>query len=169
MKPPDRYLNPYLAGVFLGLVLLASFVVLGAGLGASGGIARLAAAVEGTLAPQHTLASPYFGKWGPSYLNYYLVYMLLGILLGGLLSAASAGRVRFRVERGQAAPARLRLICALGGGLLVGFASRLAQGCTSGQALTGGALLLNGSLVFMVSLFASGYAAAWLFRGQWRD
>jgi len=162
-------MNPYLAGVCLGLVLLASFLVLGAGLGASGGIARLAASVEGTLAPQHTLESPYFGRWGPGFLNYYLVYMLVGILLGGLLSAASAGRIHLLVERGQAFSAKLRLVFALGGGLLVGFASRLAQGCTSGQALTGGALLLNGSLVFMVSLFAGGYAAAWLFRGQWRD
>jgi hypothetical protein len=51
----------------------------------------------------------------------------------------------------------------------VGFASRLAQGCTSGQALTGGAMLLSGSLVFLVSLFASGYAMAWLFREQWHD
>jgi len=169
MTPPNRYMNPYLAGVFLGLVLLASFLVLGAGLGASGGIARLAASMEGTLAPQHTLESTYFGKWGPNFMNYYLVYMLLGILLGGLLSAASAGRIQFMVERGETFPAKHRLIYALGGGVLVGFASRLAQGCTSGQALTGGALLLNGSLVFMVSLFASGYAAAWLFRGQWRD
>lgn len=169
MTSPNRYMNPYLAGVFLGLVLLASFLVLGAGLGASGGIARLAASVEGTLAPQHTLESTYFGKWGPNFMNYYLVYMLLGILLGGLLSAASAGRIHFMVEKGETFPAKLRLIYALGGGVLVGFASRLAQGCTSGQALTGGALLLNGSLVFMVSLFASGYAAAWLFRGQWRD
>jgi len=162
-------MNPYLAGVFLGLVLLGALLVLGAGLGASGGIARLAASVEATLAPQHTLESPYFGRWGPSFMNYYLVYMLLGILVGGLLSAIAAGRIHLMVERGAAFPAKLRLIFALGGGILVGFASRLAQGCTSGQALTGGALLLNGSLVFMVSLFASGYAAAWFFRGQWRD
>jgi uncharacterized membrane protein YedE/YeeE len=95
--------------------------------------------------------------------------MLVGILLGGFLSAAGAGRIRFMVEKGEAFPAKIRLLLAAGGGLLVGFASRLAQGCTSGQALTGGALLLNGSLVFMVSLFISGYAAACLFRGQWHD
>jgi uncharacterized membrane protein YedE/YeeE len=170
MKPTNNgYMNPYLAGVFLGLVLLASFLVLGAGLGASGGVSRLAASLEASVASQHTLKSAYFGKWGPDFLSYYLVYMLVGILLGGLLSAGAAGRIRLKVERGQAFPAKLRLLLALGGGLLVGFASRLAQGCTSGQALTGGALLLNGSLVFMVSLFASGYAAAWLFRRQWHD
>jgi hypothetical protein len=53
--------------------------------------------------------------------------------------------------------------------VIVGFASRLARGCTSGQALSGGALLLSGSLVFLVCLFASGYAAAWFVRKQWHD
>jgi uncharacterized membrane protein YedE/YeeE len=61
------------------------------------------------------------------------------------------------------------LIYALTGGVIVGFASRLAQGCTSGQALSGGALLLTGSLVFMVCVFAAGYVTAWFVRRQWHD
>ena len=165
----DNYMNPYLAGIFLGLVLLASFLILGTGLGASGGVARLGAALEAALAPQHTQASAYFGPWGPNYLSYYLVFMLLGTFLGGLVSAITAKRLHLTVERGQACGVRNRVIYALVGGLLVGFASRLAQGCTSGQALTGGAMLLTGSLAFMVCLFASGYAAAKFFRGQWHD
>jgi uncharacterized membrane protein YedE/YeeE len=95
--------------------------------------------------------------------------MLLGAFLGGLVSALAAKRLRLTVERGKACGIKNRLIFALDGGLLVGFASRLAQGCTSGQALTGGAMLLNGSLAFLVSLFASGYATAKFFRGQWHD
>ncbi len=165
----DNYLNPYLAGICLGLVLLASFFILGAGLGASGGIARLAASLEGALAPSHTRTSSYFGAWGPDYLSYYLVFMFLGTVLGGLLSALAARRFNLSVERGQAWPPGLRLMYALVGGIAVGFASRLAQGCTSGQALTGGAMLLSGSLAFLVSLFAGGYATAWLFRRQWYD
>ncbi len=166
---PDNYTNPYLAGIFLGLVLLASFLILGAGLGASGGLARLGAALEAAVAPGHTAASAYFGSWGPDYLSYYLVFMLLGIFLGGLGSVIAARRLHFGVERGQACSRSRRLVFALIGGLLVGFASRLAQGCTSGQALTGGAMLLSGSLAFLVSLFASGYAVAGFFRGQWHD
>jgi uncharacterized protein len=165
----NNYMNPYLAGVFLGLVLLASFLILGAGLGASGGLARLGAGLEAALAPQHTQTSAYFGPWGPNYLSYYLVFMLLGIFLGGLVSAVAAKRLHLTVERGLSCSVKKRAIYALTGGLLVGFASRLAQGCTSGQALTGGAMLLSGSLVFMVSLFASGYAVATFFRGQWHD
>ena len=117
----------------------------------------------------HTLGSEYFGKWGAQPLNYYLVFMFIGTFVGALLSALLANRVRIQVERGAASSMRRRLIYALLGGVIVGFASRLAQGCTSGQALSGGALLLSGSLVFLVCLFASGYATAWFVRRQWHD
>lgn len=166
---PQPYANPYLAGVLLGLVLLASFVILGAGLGASGGIARLGASASMCLSPSHTLGSEYFGKWGAQPLKYYLVFMFAGTFVGALVSALLANRVRVQVERGAAAPVRLRLGYALVGGLIAGFASRLAQGCTSGQALSGGALLLTGSVVFLLCLFASGYATAWFVRRQWHD
>lgn len=166
---PRPYANPYLAGVLLGLVLLASFVTLGAGLGASGGIARIGASLSMCVAPAHTLGSEYFGKWGARPMNYYLVFMFAGVFAGALFSALLANRVKIQVERGAAASAGRRLGLALAGGLLAGFASRLAQGCTSGQALSGGALLLTGSIVFMLSLFASGYATAWFVRRQWHD
>ena len=121
------------------------------------------------MAPEHARTSEYFGGWGGSPLSYYLVFMMVGTFLGGVLSAVQGNRVAFQVERGRSAPIGLRIGFALVGGVIVGFASRLAQGCTSGQALTGGAMLLTGSLVFMVCLFASGYAAASFFRGQWHD
>ena len=166
---PRPYRNPYLAGVILGLTLLASYLVLGAGLGASSGIARIAASLEGGLAPSHVSSSEYFGAWGEQPLNYYLVFMFLGVFLGGLFSAMLSRRTGIQVERGKRASRKLRLGLALAGGVLAGFASRLAQGCTSGQALSGSALLLSGSLVFLVCVFAGGYAAAWFVRRQWHD
>lgn len=166
---PKPYMNPYLAGVLLGLTLLASFLVLGTGLGASGGIARIGAYAEGVVAPVHVAESEYFGGWGTAPLRYYLVYMFVGILLGGLFSALLRNRVGLQLERGRTCSKGLRVTLALLGGLLAGFASRLAGGCTSGQALTGGALLLTGSLVFLACLFIGGYAAALLVRRQWND
>lgn len=163
------YSNPYLAGILLGLVLLASFLVLGAGLGASAGIARIGASLSMCVSTPHTLATAYFGQWGTDPMKYYLVFMLAGTFIGALFSALLANRVRLCVERGSAVSARLRLTYALVGGVIVGFASRLAQGCTSGQALSGGALLLTGSIVFMLCVFASGYAVAWFVRRQWND
>jgi hypothetical protein len=50
----------------------------------------------------------------------------------------------------------------------VAIGAALARGCTSGQALTGGALLNAGSWAFMLCVFAGGYAVARLVRGQWR-
>ncbi len=169
---PAPYWNPYLAGLLLGATLLASFLILGAGLGASAAPARLGAWLESCIAPAHTQASEYFGRWvgpGTNPFEYYLVFMFIGTLLGGLFSAVLARRVQPMVERGRSFGAVPRLLLALGGGVLVGYASRLAGGCTSGQALTGGALLLNGSIVFMLCVFAGGYAAAYFVRRQWND
>ena len=163
------HLNPYCAGVLLGATLLLSYLILGAGLGASAGLARLGAYVEMALAPARTLASQYFGSWGQQPLKYYLVFMLAGTFFGGLISALLANRCDLKVERGAQCSPPKRLILALAGGVLVGFASRLAGGCTSGQALSGSAVLATGSLIFLICVFAGGYAIAWFVRRQWDD
>jgi uncharacterized membrane protein YedE/YeeE len=165
----SEYMNPYIAGIGLGLTLLTSFLVLGAGLGASSGLARIAACAELCIAQAHTLSSEYFGKWGPKPMQYYLVFMLAGIFIGGLCSALLANRMQLQIERGKQSSARLRSAFALIGGIMVGFASRLANGCTSGQALSGTALLLTGSVVFLLCIFVGGYATARFFRRQWND
>jgi uncharacterized protein len=167
---PAPYWNPYLAGVLLGAALLASFLVLGAGLGASAAAGRVGACVSEAIAPEYTRGSGYFGPMtadGGNPLRYYLVYMFIGTFLGGLLSAVLANRIRPMIERGPKIGAGTRVGFALIGGLLVGYASMLAKGCTSGQALTGGALLLNGSIIFMGCVFGGGYAVAYFARKLW--
>ena len=119
--------------------------------------------------PQHVAESAYFGGWGKDPLRYYLVFMLVGTLLGGLVSAIGGRRVQPQLERGPTASRGRRIAMALGGGILVGFASRLASGCTSGQALSGGAVLSVGSWAFMMAVFAGGYALAWFLRRFWQE
>ncbi|MCK6448648.1 MAG: YeeE/YedE family protein [Planctomycetes bacterium] len=164
------YWNPYLAGAGLGLVLVFAYVVLGTGLGASGAVARTAAVLADRVAPAATEQNAYFGPWFAegSPLAHYLVFMALGVFLGGFGSALAAGRIAPGIERGVGTSPMLRLALALGGGVLAGFASRLAQGCTSGQALSGGALLLSGSWAFMFAVFAGGFGAAWFVRKEWQ-
>jgi hypothetical protein len=48
---PTKYLNPYIGGVFLGLVLLAANFVSGRGLGASGAIKSTLVTAETVIAP----------------------------------------------------------------------------------------------------------------------
>ena len=59
------------------------------------------------------------------------------------------------------------MVYAFGGGAIMGIGAKLARGCTSGQALTGGALLSVGSWLFIIGAFAAGYLAAPLFKRQW--
>jgi hypothetical protein len=157
----------------LGATLLGSFLILGAGLGASATPIRCGALVESVVAPEHARGSEFFGKKyladGKNPLRYYLSYMFVGVFLGGLLSSVIGRRGRVTVERGRAYSRGKRLALALVGGILIGYASSLAAGCTSGQALTGGALLASGSIMFLLSLFASGYATAYFVRRQWSD
>ena len=54
--PGGAYMNPYLAGVGLGLVLLAAFVVMGRGLGASGAFSSTVAWLMDLVAPAHAAA-----------------------------------------------------------------------------------------------------------------
>jgi len=61
----------------------------------------------------------------------------------------------------------MRLLLAFVGGGTMGFGARLARGCTSGMALTGGASLALGSMVGMMFIFMGAYALAYFLRRQW--
>jgi len=166
----ERYANPYVIGVLLGLVLLFSFYTMGRGLGSSSTFARIAAAGVDLAAPDHASSLSYFNKYlsrGRSPLMGWLVFLTLGAGLGGLFSAFISHRIRGEVVRGPLIGVSARLWLALAGGILSGFAARLARGCTSGQALTGASEMAFGSWVFMLSIFAGAYATACLFRKEW--
>ncbi|HEX8244115.1 MAG TPA: YeeE/YedE thiosulfate transporter family protein [Longimicrobium sp.] len=166
------YASPYLAGVGIGLALLAAFVVMGRGLGASGAFSSVAATGVSVAAPAHAAANPaiaeYLGDGSTSPLADWLVFELIGVAIGGFVSARLAGRTARTVERGAGVTDRARLAYAFGGGAVMGVGARLARGCTSGQALTGGALLSVGSWLFIATAFAAAYAAAPLFRREGR-
>lgn len=165
------YSNPYFAGIGLGLVLLASFVIMGRGLGASGAFSTALSAFINWISPatvagnhfyQHYLENPAspFKNW--------LVFEIIGTAIGGFVSAMFANRFNPNIEKGPRVGNRTRLILAFTGGSLMGFGAKLARGCTSGQALTGGALLSLGSWAFMFSVFGGAYLLAYFLRRQWR-
>lgn len=165
------YSNPYLTGIGLGLVLLAAFVIMGRGLGASGAMSTLVAVGVNTVAPEHTKSnsfySEYLGDGTTNPLKDWLVFEVLGVLAGGFISGSIAGRVKKGIEKGPNITSKKRLLYAFVGGSLMGIGAKLARGCTSGQALTGGALLNLGSWAFMMMVFAGGYLAAYFLRRQW--
>ena len=161
-SPASSPMNPYLAGIFLGLAVLAAFFILGSGFSVSEGLARLAAFIARHFSSAGAGTGVASGPIGPAPLTSYTFFMLLGLFAGALVSAVAGRRARFPSARGLAAPRRLLLI--LAGGLLAGFAISLAQGVLLDQMLHGGVLLVTGSFVFLICFLIAGYAAAWGFR-----
>ena len=169
-KEPRPYANPYLAGTLLGVVLFLSFYTTGGGLGASAALSHIQTGVLDWFAPAHVDRTAYFAEMAGGSRNtwdYTGVYMLVGALVGGLVSGLINRRVKLELRKGPNISTPTRVVFALLGGAIMGYGARLARGCTSGQALSGGAVLSVGSWAFALSIFAAGYAMAWFVRRLW--
>ena len=128
--------------------------------------------VTSLFAPAHAHGNEFLAEYLEGGIGHplkdWLVFEVLGVLIGGFVSGALAGRLSRSVEKGPRISVAGRLGFAFLGGALMGVGSKLARGCTSGQALTGGAVLNLGSWAFMMMVFAGAYALAGLMRRQWR-
>jgi uncharacterized protein len=168
---PKPYSNPYLVGIGLGLVLLAAFLIMGRGLGASSAPSTVVAVVVNKVAPEHASTNnfykEYIGDGTTNPLKEWIIFEVIGVAIGGFLSGSLAHRIKGKVEKGPNISVKMRLTYAFIGGTLMGFGAKLARGCTSGQALTGGAMLNLGSWAFMFAVFGGGYLAAYFIRRQW--
>jgi hypothetical protein len=169
-REPRPYVQPYLAGILLGVVLFLSFYVTGGGLGASSALSHVQTGILDWLAPAHVDRTAYFAEMAGGSRNpwnYYGVFMLLGTLAGGLVSGLFNRRAKLELRKGPRISTRTRLVAAFLGGIVMAYGARLARGCTSGQALSGGAVLAVGSWAFMFAIFGAGYALAYFVRRLW--
>jgi uncharacterized protein len=169
-RPEKPYVHPYFGGMVLGIVLFLAFFLTGNGLGSSGATSRIDAAVVDAIAPEHVDNTPYLLKLAggdKNPLNDWIVPVFFGALLGGLVSGTIFGRVRIQTTRGPHITDRTRWLMAFLGGVIFLYGARMARGCTSGQALSGGATLSAGSWVIMMCIFASAYALAYFVRRLW--
>lgn len=167
-----HYMNPYLAGVLLGLLLLATIYITGRGLGASGAIKSATVAGVYAVAPQHATSAKFYQEYLQEHaesnpLKNWLVFEVVGVLIGAFLSGLVAGRLKLVTEAGPRVTSRTRLIAAFIGGVLWGVGSQLGRGCTSGAALSGLAVMSTGGILVMLAIFGGAYAFAYLFRKLW--
>lgn len=166
-----KYINPYLGGVLLGLLVLLTVYITGRGLGASGAVKSSVVTTAEVLTPAQAKDNAYTSKFisddhTPMYT--WLVFESIGIFLGGLLSGVIFGRVKkFRIEHSPKITGKKRLIFALIGGALFGLGSQFGRGCTSGAALSGSATFALGGVVVMFAIFGTGYSVAYFFRKLW--
>jgi hypothetical protein len=164
------YVHPYLGGALLGLVLFLSFFLTGNGLGASGGLNRILVFFQDKVVPEHIDRVPYLLEMAGGELNAldsWVVLVAVGAVLGGFVSGMIHGRVKLETNKGPNISRRTRWMMAFLGGSIMGYGARFARGCTSGQALSGGATLSAGSWVLMFAIFGSAYALAYFLRRFW--
>ena len=165
----DSFWSPYIAGAGLGLTLLATFVIVGWGLGASSAFSLVTGVGLEKLSPAYAHKLTYFSQ----YLNVeapllnWVLFEIMGLFLGALAGSLLAGNFKLRFDKPEHMSTGTRLFTAFGGGIIIGFASRLARGCTSGVALSGGAQLALAGWVFVIAMFVSGFIGAALFRRLW--
>ncbi len=164
------YVDPYLAGALLGLVMFTSFFLTGNGLGASGGLNRVIVFFEDLVVPGHIDQTRYLLKLAGGVknpLDSWIVFVSVGVIIGGFVSGWINGRVRVETGKGPRISKRTRWLMAFIGGAIMGYGARFARGCTSGQALSGGATLAAGSWALMFAIFGGGYALAYFVRKLW--
>ena len=169
-RPEKAYLHPYLAGAILGVVLFLAFLLTGNGLGSSGATSRIDAALVDLVAPAHVDQTPYLLKMAggdKNPLDDWIVPVFFGALLGGFVSGVWNGRFKLVTNKGPRISNRTRWIMAFLGGMVFLYGARMARGCTSGQALSGGATLAAGSWVIMLAIFAGAYLMAYFVRKLW--
>ncbi len=167
---PRNFINPYLGGVLLGIVLLASNFISGRGLGASGAVKSSVVTVVKSVAPEHAQNTKFYSdylKKKEKPMKSWLVYQVLGVIVGGFLSGILSHRNKLKVEHSPKITSRRRLIFALLGGIFFGLGSQIGRGCTSGSALSGMATFSMGGIITMAAIFGSAYAFAYFFRKNW--
>ena len=86
------YINPYLGGILLGLVLFSTYYITGRGLGASGAVKSSVVTTVHAIAPEHAEQSGYYSQFlsdDESPMNNWLVFEILGVLAGALFGFGS--------------------------------------------------------------------------------
>ncbi len=152
--------NPYVVGTAIGMICWVAFALVDKPLGVTTALSGVAGACAVPFVGADAIRqNVYFQKHAFAW--DYGTLFLVGIAAGGLLSAALA-----RAWRAEVVPAvwrehygpsvGKRMAAAFAGGVLVMFGARLADGCTSGNGISGSLQLAVSGWTFFLVLFAFG-------------
>ncbi len=156
--------SPYAVGAAIGVLSWFTLLVSRHPLGCSTSFARSAGMIERIFRGRKVDEKPYYREVRPEIDWQWL--LVIGMAIGAFLAAWLSGdlAVLWVPERWAAAfgTAPLpRLLAALSGGILLGFGSRWADGCTSGHGISGAMQLAVSSWISACCFFIGGILAAW--------
>ncbi|OPY25330.1 MAG: putative inner membrane protein [Methanocella sp. PtaU1.Bin125] len=142
-----RFLHWFIAGAFIGILNVLSYVVRKP-LGVSSSFVTADAMGLKAAGSPAVEQNAFLKKH--SNVDYQFILVIF-MALGGMASALLFGRSRGRPMR-SLTDVLMQLI----GGFVMLFGARIGRGCTSGNILSGGAQMSLGSLLFAAATFLSG-------------
>lgn len=157
--------SPYAAGIGIGILVCLTFLLSDKPIGCSTAFARTSGMIERLFRGKKVLDRPYFQSFRPEVDWEWM--LVIGIVIGAFLSALLSGRFRVQWVPDSwtavfGASISKRLVVALAGGILMGFGSRWAGGCTSGHGISGTLQLAVSSWLSTVCFFIGGVMTAFL-------
>jgi len=156
--------SPYVVGVGIGVLSWFSFLLSDSPLSCSTGISQTSGMVEKVLRGKEAVSQKEYYKKFPAVVDWKWM-LLLGVCIGAAISSYLSGSFNLRwvsplwASAFGSAPLP-RLITALIGGILMGFGSRWANGCTSGHGISGTMQLSVASWLSVVFFFVGGITCA---------
>jgi hypothetical protein len=169
MTQQKSYLNPYISGILIGLILLLFYGIVGVGFCGSGYAVEVVSEGYSLINPGLVYNSEFFSKLGLGKGFSYASILALGIFVGGFISSLANGRVGLMVERGSDFSRIIRLFLTAMGGLILGFSTQLGRGDLLDNLFGGSVFLSTGSILFVVMALLASYIFAFLFWRQWSD
>ena len=150
--------SPYLIGAAIGLLNIGAFAAFRKGIGVSGAYENAAALAARRLVPDVAHVNEYVkARKEPPKFNWES-WLVVGTILGGMMAASRTANGReasWVDDELRTAPERSPLASAAGGAMLM-FGARMADGCTSGHALSGTAQGAASSWLFTPLMFGVG-------------
>ena len=165
--------NPYLVGTGIGVLSWLVFALVDNPLGVTTSLTGLAGACAAPFIGADTVSANVYFKQHAFQWNYGILF-LVGIALGGFLSALLSGTFHAEtvpsVWRDRFGPSvTKRMLAAFLGGVLAMFGARLADGCTSGNGISGSLQLAVSGWTFFLTLFAFGILTSLVLFGPGRS
>ena len=157
--------SPYIVGIGIGVLSWLTFLVSRKPIACSTTFAKLSGMLERFFRGRKAEERPYYQK-----LNLVLDWQMMlvaGIVIGSSLAALLSGDFSWQWvppdwETVFGASPQFRAFMALLGGVIIGFGSRWADGCTSGHGISGTLQLAVSSWISAVSFFIGGILTAHL-------
>lgn len=157
------YWSPYVVGAGIGILSWLTWLISKEPIGCSTTFARSAGMIENIFRGSKVDNKLYYQEVKP--VIDWQMMLVIGIIIGSLVSSLLSGDFTWQwlpslwtASFGDTLAARL--VTAFAGGILLGFGSRWADGCTSGHGISGTMQLSIASWVSAICFFIGGILMA---------